>query len=71
MTPINNKELIHTLHQLGYQHQGLTIGYSQKSQIRWLSVLDMEGQKEEDVLKIRNIKPGVMFNMRLKWVLRQ
>ncbi|AGC91649.1 aminoacyltransferase [Staphylococcus warneri] len=51
VTPINNKELIHTLHQLGYQHQGLTIGYSQKSQIRWLSVLDMEGQKEEDVLK--------------------
>ena len=47
MTPINNKELIHTLHQLGYQHQGLTIGYSQKSQIRWLSVLDMEGQKKK------------------------
>lgn len=27
-------------------HQGYTVGYSQKSQIRWLSVLDLQGKDE-------------------------
>lgn len=35
----DNQGLIKQLHNLGYQHQGYSVGYSDKSQIRWMSVL--------------------------------
>ena len=37
----DNRTLIQTLDKLGYQHQGYSVGYSQTSQIRWHSVLDL------------------------------
>ncbi|SCS82562.1 fmhA protein [Staphylococcus caeli] len=43
--------LISTLEQLGYQHQGYPVGYSKSSQIRWLSVLDLKGKSEQQLLK--------------------
>ncbi|PTE78232.1 aminoacyltransferase [Staphylococcus gallinarum] len=58
----DNRGLIKQLHNLGYQHQGYSIGYSDKSQIRWMSVLDLQEQTAEQLLKSmdyqtrRNIK---------------
>ncbi|WP_436854532.1 aminoacyltransferase [Staphylococcus caeli] len=47
----DNRVLISTLEQLGYQHQGYPVGYSKSSQIRWLSVLDLKGKSEQQLLK--------------------
>ncbi|MEJ7317010.1 peptidoglycan bridge formation glycyltransferase FemA/FemB family protein, partial [Staphylococcus epidermidis] len=49
----------------GYKHQGYTVGYSQKSQIRWLSVLNLKDKSKDDILKEmeyqtrRNIKKSL------------
>lgn len=47
----NNQPLIKTMESLGYKHQGYTVGYSQISQIRWLSVLDLQNKTEEELLQ--------------------
>ncbi|MCG7338922.1 aminoacyltransferase [Staphylococcus sp. ACRSN] len=58
----DNKHLIQQLDKLGYKHQGYSVGYSDKSQIRWMSVLDLEDKTAEQLLKSmdyqtrRNIK---------------
>lgn len=68
----DNTELITQLNKLGYKHQGYSVGYSQKSQIRWLSVLDVEGKSEQEVLKDmdyqtrRNIKKAQEMNVETK-----
>lgn len=46
----DNHQLIQSLEKLGYQHQGYPIGYSSMSQIRWLSVLDLKGKSETQLL---------------------
>ena len=43
--------MIKTLEDLGYKHQGWSVGYSTMSQIRWLSVLDLKDKTEEQLLK--------------------
>ncbi|HJF66675.1 MAG TPA: aminoacyltransferase [Staphylococcus kloosii] len=61
----DNTKLIHQLRKLGFKHQGYTVGYSQKSQIRWLSVLDLKDKSEQDLMKNmdyqtrRNIKKSI------------
>ncbi|UXR78745.1 aminoacyltransferase [Staphylococcus sp. IVB6227] len=47
----DNDLFIKQMAQLGYQHQGYSVGYSQTSQIRWLSVLDMAEKSEDQLLK--------------------
>ncbi|KKB24477.1 aminoacyltransferase [Staphylococcus carnosus] len=46
----NNKVLIKELAKLGYIHQGYSTDYSQMSQIRWLSVLDLKDKTETQIL---------------------
>ena len=61
----NNTYLINSLSKLGYKHQGYTVGYSQKSQIRWLSVLNLKDKSKDNILKEmeyqtrRNIKKSL------------
>ncbi|MBO1198140.1 aminoacyltransferase [Staphylococcus simiae] len=61
----DNTNLINQLSKIGYQHQGYPIGYHQKSQIRWLSVLDIKGKSKEAILEDmsyqtrRNIKKTI------------
>ena len=43
----DNRAVIKTLEDLGYKHQGWSVGYSTMSQIRWLSVLILK-------IKLRN-----------------
>ncbi|MDI9230500.1 aminoacyltransferase [Staphylococcus caprae] len=72
ITRYNNKKLLNLMHNLGYIHQGYSIGYSQNSQIRWLSVLDLNGQSEEIILKNmdyqtrRNIKKTYEMKVKTK-----
>ncbi|MCG2243412.1 aminoacyltransferase [Staphylococcus caprae] len=61
----NNTNLIYQLSKLGYKHQGYTVGYSQKSQIRWLSVLNLKDKSKDTIWKDmgyqtrRNIKKSL------------
>ena len=47
----DNRAVIKTLEDLGYKHQGWTVGYSTMSQIRWLSVLDLKRQVRRSIIK--------------------
>ncbi|WP_049409796.1 peptidoglycan bridge formation glycyltransferase FemA/FemB family protein [Staphylococcus pettenkoferi] len=47
----DRRMLIRTLESLGYRHQGYTRGYSKISQIRWLSVLDLQDKSKKQLLK--------------------
>ncbi|HEC2169346.1 TPA: aminoacyltransferase [Staphylococcus delphini] len=65
-------QLFKTLDSLGYKHQGFPIGYSNISQIRWLSVLDLKDKSEEMLLSEmdyqtrRNIKKTYEMDVRVK-----
>ena len=39
------------MHRLGYEHQGFSVGYSDMSQIRWHSVLNLQQKSEDQLLK--------------------
>ncbi|MGJ5712458.1 aminoacyltransferase [Staphylococcus auricularis] len=68
----DNRAVVKTLEQLGYKHQGYTVGYSQTSQIRWLSVLDLKDKSEDQLLKEmdyqtrRNIKKTYEMHVKVK-----
>lgn len=67
----NTQPLIKTMEDIGYKHQGYTVGYSQISQIRWLSVLDLQNKTEDELLKDmnyqtrRNIKKTYEMNIQV------
>ncbi|MEB7724236.1 aminoacyltransferase [Mammaliicoccus fleurettii] len=46
----DNSSLFHTLNELGYKHDGYSVGYSDKSQIRWISVLDLKDKTLDEIL---------------------
>ena len=59
------------MEDLGYKHQGYTVGYDTMSQIRWLSVLDLKDKTEDQLLKMdyqtrRNIKKTYEMVFKLK-----
>ncbi|MGD3158749.1 aminoacyltransferase [Staphylococcus cohnii] len=68
----NNRPLLKTMEDLGYKHQGYTVGYSQTSQIRWLSVLDLKNKTEDQLLKDmdyqtrRNIKKTYEMDVKVR-----
>ncbi|APR59902.1 methicillin resistance protein [Staphylococcus condimenti] len=68
----DNRALIQLLDELGYQYQGLTVGYSQTSQIRWLSLLDLKDKSEDTLLKEmdyqtrRNIKKTYEMDVQVR-----
>ncbi|MBX8994435.1 aminoacyltransferase [Staphylococcus pettenkoferi] len=68
----DRRMLIRTLEQLGYRHQGYTRGYSKISQIRWLSVLDLQDKSEKQLLKKmdyqtrRNIKKTDQMGVQIR-----
>ncbi|EKU50108.1 aminoacyltransferase [Staphylococcus massiliensis] len=68
----DNRAWMRTLEKLGYKHQGYTVGYSSTSQIRWLSVLDLKGKSEDQLLKEmdyqtrRNIKKTYEMGVKVK-----
>lgn len=68
----DNRAVIKTLEDLGYKHQGWSVGYSTMSQIRWLSVLDLKDKSEDQLLKEmdyqtrRNIKKTYEMGVKVR-----
>ena len=68
----DNRALIKTMEELGYKHQGYTVGYDTMSQIRWLSVLNLKDKSEDQLLKKmdyqtrRNIKKTYEMGVKVK-----
>lgn len=68
----NNETFMNNMKLLGYHHQGFTVGYSQTSQIRWLSVLNLENKDEKQLLKEmdyqtrRNIKKTYEMHVKVR-----
>ena len=68
----DNRALIKTMEELGYKHQGYTVGYDTMSQIRWLSVLNLKDKSEDQLLKEmdyqtrRNIKKTYEMGVKVK-----
>lgn len=68
----DNRPFIKTMEDLGYKHQGYTVGYDTMSQIRWLSVLDLKDKTEDQLLKEmdyqtrRNIKKTYEMGVQVK-----
>ncbi len=60
------------MEELGYKHQGYTVGYDTMSQIRWLSVLNLKDKSEDQLLKEmdyqtrRNIKKTYEMGVKVK-----
>ncbi|MEJ7453938.1 peptidoglycan bridge formation glycyltransferase FemA/FemB family protein, partial [Staphylococcus xylosus] len=48
------EQIMNALRNLGYLHQGYSIGYSNMSQIRWMSVLNIDDKSEQQLLKDMN-----------------
>lgn len=48
---VENKNVVSFLEQLGYLHNGFTITYGKDLEPRWISVLDLENEDEESLLK--------------------
>lgn len=66
------KGFIEQMEGLGYHHRGFPVGYSDDSQARFLSVLNLEGKSEDELLKEmeyktrRNIKKTYEMGVRLR-----
>lgn len=43
--------VVECLKNMGYQHQGFNVGYNPATQNRWMSILRLEHQKEEDIME--------------------
>ena len=68
----DNETFMNVMNLLDYRHQGFTTGYSQTSQIRWLSVLNLENKDEKQLLKEmdyqtrRNIKKTYEMQVKVR-----
>ncbi|ULG70951.1 aminoacyltransferase [Macrococcus brunensis] len=66
--------VINEMEALGYQHQGYTTGMKTNFQIRWHSVLDLEGKdsktvlKDMDSLRKRNIKKVIKNGIKVRYL---
>ena len=49
-----NQKIVDDLQVCGFEHQGFTRGYDMANQCRWMSVLDVQGKDEEQLLKQMN-----------------
>lgn len=64
----DNRAVIKTMEDLGYKHQGYTVGYDMMSQIRWLSVLDLKGKSEDQLMKEMDYQTRRNIKKLMKWV---
>ncbi len=63
----DNQDFKNIMDQLGYQHQGYTVGYSKISQIRWLSVLNLLDKSEDELLKDMNYQTRRNIKKHMRW----
>ena len=58
------------MEELGYKHQGYTVGYDTMSQIRWLSVFNLKDKSEDQLLKEMDYQTRRNIKRLMKWVLK-
>lgn len=67
-------QLFNILEAMGYEHTGYTTGFDLIQQIRWHSILDVQGKDEKsllndmDTLRKRNIKKALKNGMRMRFL---
>ncbi|MCE4956984.1 aminoacyltransferase [Macrococcoides caseolyticum] len=67
-----NDAIINQLTSLGYQHTGFTVGYSTETQVRWMSVLYLQGETPDSIMKQfdsqrkRNIKKAQKYGVKIR-----
>ncbi|GGA84243.1 fmhA protein [Staphylococcus muscae] len=64
----DNDLFIKQIAQLGFEHQGYSVGYSQTSQIRWLSVLDLADKSEDQLLKEMDYQTRRNIKKHTRWM---
>ena len=71
---IDQSQMFDTFNRMGYKHTGYTTGFDPSYQIRWLSVLDVEGKDEKtilnnmDSLRKRNVKKALKNGMQIRFL---
>lgn len=67
-----NDAIIEQLEALGYEHQGFSVGFSSVSQVRWMSVLYLENETPDSIMKQfdsqrkRNIKKAQKYGVKVR-----
>ena len=71
-TGYHHGAVVENMKQLGYEHDGFSIGYDENSQCRWMSVLDLRGKTSDQLLKQmnsqtrQNIKNTIKNNIKVR-----
>ena len=71
---MDKTSLFDTFKAMDYEHVGFTTGFDLSSQIRWHSILNVEGKDEKsllndmDTLRKRNIKKALKNGMRMRFL---
>jgi lipid II:glycine glycyltransferase (peptidoglycan interpeptide bridge formation enzyme) len=61
----------------GFEHEPMTAGYDLKNQVRWMSILELEGKNEDQIFKEmeaqtrRNIKNALKYCVRVRKLARE
>lgn len=67
-----NDAIINQLQSLGYKHNGFSIGYRADTQVRWMSVLYLQGETPESIMKQfdsqrkRNVKKAQKYGVKIR-----
>ena len=70
----DSHQLFDTFKNLGYDHDGFTVGFSPDTQIRWHSTLDLKDKTEKEIfndfdqLRKRNIKKAEKDGIKVKYL---
>lgn len=69
-----NDLIIKQLQTLGYKHTGFSVGYTMDTQVRWMSVLYLQGETPETIMKQfdsqrkRNVKKAQKYGVKIKFL---
>lgn len=67
-----NDAIINQLKSLGYKHTGFSVGYTMDTQVRWMSVLYLQGEtpasimKQFDSQRKRNVKKAQKYGVKIR-----
>lgn len=69
-----NDLIIKQLQTLGYKHTGFSVGYTMDTQVRWMSVLYLQGETPETIMKQfdsqrkRNVKKAQKYGVKIRFL---
>lgn len=72
-----NDAIIKQLESLGYKHTGFSVGYTADTQVRWMSVLYLQGETPESIMKQfdsqrkRNVKKAQKYGVKIRMLAKE